>query len=226
MLHTTIDKVIGTIPMDSIKTEELPEADYYALGHIHVDFQYKNFVYPGPVFPNNFKELEDLNCGSFYFVDTEKGDPLTKVELNIKKVLTITIEIEDATTATDQIIEEIKKYEIEDKIVLLRLHGEIEKGQISDIKLTEIEEFIKRTAYFALRNTHDLKTKEIKFQTEIKSDDIEKDTITGYSENNPSDFNHLMPELMNSLSIEKQEAERVETFNNRLMEDIKKVLKF
>jgi len=226
MLHTTIDKVIGTIPMDSIKTEELPEADYYALGHIHVDFQYKNFVYPGPVFPNNFKELEDLNCGSFYFVDTEKGDPLTKVELNIKKVLPITIEIEDATTATDQIIEEIKKYEIEDKIVLLRLHGEIEKGQISDIKLTEIEEFIKRTAYFALRNTHDLKTKEIKFQTEIKSDDIEKDTITGYSENNPSDFNHLMPELMNSLSIEKQEDERVETFNNRLMEDIKKVLKF
>jgi len=84
MLHTTIDKVIGTIPMDSIKTEDLPYADYYAMGHIHLDFKYKNFVYPGPVFPNNFKELEDLQYGSFYMINTESGQPLTKIELKIK----------------------------------------------------------------------------------------------------------------------------------------------
>jgi len=226
MLHTTIDKVVGTIPMDSIKTEELPAADYYALGHIHIDFQYENFVYPGPVFPNNFKELEDLESGSFYLVDTEKRDPLEKIELKIKEILPITIEISDATTATDYIIDEIKKHDIRDKIILLRVKGNLEKGQNSDIKFLEIEEFVKKEAYFILKNTHDLKTKEIKFQTEIKSGDIEKDTISGYSESNPSDFNHLMPELISALSIEKQEDEKVDNFNKRLLEDAKKILEF
>ena len=226
MLHTTIDKVVGTIPMESIKTEELPHADYYALGHIHIDFQYENFVYPGPIFPNNFKELEDLKFGSFYLVDTEKREPLEKIELKIKETLPITIEITDATTATDHIINEIKKRDIRDKIVLLRIKGELQKGQNSDIKFQEIEDFAKKEAYFILRNTHDLKTKEIKFQTEVKSGDIEKDTITGYSESNPSDFNHLMPELINALSIEKQEDEKVDNFNKRLMEDARKILDF
>jgi len=226
MLHTTIDKVVGTIPMESIKTEELPYADYYAMGHIHVDFRYKNFVYPGPVFPNNFKELEDLRGGSFYIVDTEKRDSLEKVKIETKDILPITIEINDATTATDYIIEEIKKYQIRDKIVLLRVKGNLEKGQTSDIKFSEIEDFTNKEAYFILRNTHDLKTKEINFKTEIKSDNIEKDTIVQYSEENPSDFNHLMQELMNALSIEKQEDEKTEAFNKRLLEDAKGVLKF
>src|SRR4030042_5586291 len=64
MLHTTIDKAKGTLPIDAIETDCLPSADYYALGHLHIDFQYQNFVYPGPIFPNNFQELEDLQHGS------------------------------------------------------------------------------------------------------------------------------------------------------------------
>ena len=71
MLHTTIDKAKGTLPIDSLEIENLPKADYYALGHLHIDFQYQNFVYPGPIFPNNFQELEDLEYGSFYIVDTD-----------------------------------------------------------------------------------------------------------------------------------------------------------
>jgi len=51
MLHTTIDKAKGTLPIDSIETELLPKADYYALGHLHIDFQYQNFVYPGSNLP-------------------------------------------------------------------------------------------------------------------------------------------------------------------------------
>jgi hypothetical protein len=66
MLHTTLDKAKGTLPIDSIESDLLPPADYYALGHLHIDFQYQNFIYPGPVFPNNFQELEDLHHGSFY----------------------------------------------------------------------------------------------------------------------------------------------------------------
>src|SRR3990167_555235 len=60
MLHTTIDKALGSmgnLPIDSIETEVLPHADYYALGHLHIIFRHENFVYPGPMFPNNFAEL-------------------------------------------------------------------------------------------------------------------------------------------------------------------------
>ena len=47
-----------------------------------------------------------------------------------------------------------------------------------------------------------------------------------YSEQNPSDFNKLIPELINCLSIEKQEGEKTEIFNKRLLEEAKKILKF
>src|SRR3989338_3323143 len=75
MLHTTIDEVKGNLPIDSINLTKLPQADYYALGHIHIDFEKeisgKPAIYSGPLFPNNFKELEDLKYGSFYIIDVE-----------------------------------------------------------------------------------------------------------------------------------------------------------
>ena len=112
MLHTTIDKARGTLPIDAIETELLPEADYYALGHLHIDFQYNNFVYPGPLFPNNFQELEDLQYGSFYIIDTESGNPLKKIEIKLKEVIPMQIKIKNALTATEQIVAELEKIEI------------------------------------------------------------------------------------------------------------------
>ena len=227
MLHTTIDKAKGTLPIDSIETDLLPEVDYYALGHMHMDFQYKNFIYPGPVFPNNFQELEDLKSGSFYIVDTEKGNS-EKIDLKIKDIVSLDIEISDALTATELIISEIEKQEIEDKIVLLRVRGVIERGTNSDVKFLQIEDFAKsKNAYFVLRNTHDLKTKEIEMDIEVKDiENVEEDTVKLYSEQNPSDFNSLIPQLINSFSIERQEGETIDSFNSHLIEEAKKILKF
>tara|TARA_Y100000034_G_scaffold136933_1_gene217294 strand:- start:2103 stop:3263 length:1161 start_codon:yes stop_codon:yes gene_type:complete len=228
MLHTTLDKAKGTLPIDSIETEFLPKADYYALGHLHIDFQYDNFVYPGPIFPNNFQELEDLRGGSFYIVDTNLNNPLKKIDLKIKEVIPVSIEIKNATLATEKIISLLDKRDIEDKIVLLRVSGELESGKNSDIKFSQIEEFAKqKKVYFLLRNTHDLKSKEFELEVEIKnSENIEEETVKIYSEKNPSDFNSLIPQLMNTLQIEKQEDEKNETFEKRLLEESKKVLRF
>ncbi len=228
MLHTTIDKARGTLPVDALEVESLPSADYYALGHLHIDFQYQNFVYPGPVFPNNFQELEDLKSGSFYIVDTEVENTLAKVELKIKEVLTLNIEIKNALTATQKIISELEKKELEDKIILLRISGQLEKGKTSDIKFQQIEEFAKKqNAYFVLKNTHDLKLKESEMEIEIgDSENIEEETMKIYSEQNPSEFNKLIPQLLNVLSLEKQEDEKSEVFINRLMDGTKKILKF
>ena len=233
MFHTTIDKAKGSLPIDSIEIESLPKADYYALGHLHIDFQYKNFVYPGPVFPNNFQELEDLKWGSFCIVDTNAKNPdevLRKVQIKIREVVPIHIEINNSVTAYDKIISELDKRDLTDKIILLRVKGELESGSNSDIKFSQIEEFAKKkNAFFLLKNTHELKTKEPEFSVAVEienTDNIENETINIYSEQNPSDFNKFIPQLINALSIEKQEGEKAESFSNRILEESRKILKF
>jgi len=228
MLHTTIDKAKGSLPIDSLETDLLPKVDYYALGHLHIDFQYDNFVYPGPIFPNNFQELETLKGGSFYIVDTELANPLEKIDLKIKEVISITIRVKNALIATEQIIKELDKRELEDKILLIRLEGELEDQKISDIKFQKIEDFVKsKGAYFFLKNTHDLKVKQAELDIEVQeSENVEEESIKKYSEENPSKFNDLIPSLIHSISIEKQEGETTETFNTRLLDEAKKILKF
>src|SRR3989344_201814 len=228
MLHTTIDKAKGTLPIDAIETDILPLADYYALGHLHIDFQYQNFVYPGPVFPNNFQELEDLNFGSFYIVDTDSSNSLQKIILKIKEVIPLEFEIKNAITATEEIINSLNKKDLNEKIVLLRVKGELENSKTSDIDFAKIENFAKsRGAYFVLKNTHDFKTKEVELEIEAKNaDNIEEETIKIYSTQNPSDFNKFIPQVLNSFAIEKQEGETAENFANRLMDETRRIFGF
>jgi exonuclease SbcD len=228
MLHTTIDKAKGTLPIEAIETESLPKADYYALGHLHVDFQYKNFIYPGPLFPNNFQELEDLKHGGFYVIDTSLDNSLQKVNLKLKDVVSISIEINNTSDATERIISEIDKKDVEDKIILLRIKGELEMGKNSDIKFSQIEEVaLRKKAYFLLKNTHELRTKEVEMEVEIKDiDNIEEETIQVYSNQNQTNFNEFISQLINSLSIEKQEGEKTDLFVKRVLDESRKVLKF
>ena len=228
MLHTTIDKAAGNVPVDAIETALLPKADYYALGHLHIDYEKDGFVYAGPIFPNNFQELADLKKGRFYLVDTGSQSPLRRIDLKLKEVVVLEFEVRDAMKATETIISELDKMNLEDKVVLLRVRGELENGKSSDIKFSKIEDFLsKKKAYFMLRNTHDLRQKEVALEIEVKdSENIEDDLIGIYSEQNPSQFNSAIPLLLNSLSIEKQEGETSETFLNRLLSETKKVLNF
>src|SRR3989338_5066013 len=219
LLHTTIDKAKGSLPIDSIEIDLLPKADYYALGHLHIDFKYKNFIYPGPVFPNNFQELEDLKYGRFCIVNTDEVNSLRKIELKIKEVLPLKFKIKNSLIATGQILSELEKYNIKDKIILLRISGELENGKQSDINFQQIEKYAKeKGAYFILKNTHDLKIKQETIEINLDkkdSADAEQETIKIYSEQNPSDFNLFISQLINILSVEKQEDEKTEIFNTR-----------
>lgn len=230
MMHTMIDKARGNLPVDALEISKIPFADYYALGHLHIDFQYENFVYPGPIFPNNFQELEDLKYGRFCIIDTELNaeNQFKKIELKIKEVVSFDIEIKNALLATEKIISEFEKKDLEDKIVLLRLRGILETGKNSDIKFSQIEEAAKRkNAYFLLRNTHELKTRETELEFKIEeTENIEDETIKTYKEQNPSDFNKYILQLMNTLSTEKQEGETIESFIGRLSEEFKEILNF
>ena len=117
---------------------------------------------------------------------------------------------------------------MKDKIILLRLKGEIEQGKNSDIKFPQIEDYLRsKGIYFMLKNTHELNTKELELEIEVQnSENIEEETIKIYSLENPSDLNRLIPQLMNALSLEKQEDEKNEIFTNRLLDNAKKLLRF
>lgn len=226
MLHTTLDKVVGNLPIEYVEADSLPETDYCALGHIHVRFKYKNFVYPGPMFPNNFAELEDLKHGSFCIVDTKNEVPMKRIELPLKEVELINIEISNGLTATDEIISEIKNRNILDKIILLRVKGELKNSKQSDINFPKIEDFaMQNGAYFLLKNTHELKTIELEFESEnLDSENLEGEMMKIYSEKNPSELDSLIPSLINSLSIEKEEGETTDNFTARLFGESRKIL--
>ena len=78
-----------------------------------------------------------------------------------------------------------------------------------------------------LRNVHELKTKDTGFEVEIENpENIEEEIVKSHLEKNPSEFNNLIFQLINSLAIEKQEGETSESFLKRILDDSKKILKF
>ncbi len=225
-LHTCIKGAIGDLPIESISEEELPKADYYALGHLHINYEFNNFVYAGPTFPNNFQELEELKNGRFYIINTEPFS-IKKIELAIKGIEIITLEVSNALTATDKIISELNKRDLEDKIVLLKLYGKLKQGKTADINFREIENFAKdKKAYVLLKNTSKLLTEETELEIAVEDiDKLEEEIIKRYIENKESKFNSFLFPLINALSLEKQEDEKSAVFESRLLSELDKILK-
>lgn len=224
MLHTTLSCVARNLPIESIDESKLPYADYYALGHVHIDYQYDRIVYPGPMFPNNFQELADLEGGGFYIVDLSKKDKMTRYDIKVKDFVLFELEIKDALAATDIILSQINKKNIKGRVVLLKLKGALEKGKTSDIKFSQIEdEIMKKGAYAYLKNTSELKSEETTIEVETdKMEDIENQVITHYLKENHSRFNSFFLPLINALSIEKQEDEKSAVFEARLYDDVRR----
>ena len=228
MLHTTLTEAIGKLPVESISINELPKADYYALGHLHIDFGKPNIIYSGPIFPNNFEELEELRYGKFYIIQVNGYANPLKIDLKIKNILAMTLKIENPLTATEKIISELNKNEIEDKIILLRLEGEFSNGKISDIRFDEIEKFAKDNgAYCFVKNTSKLSVKESRIEIESKDmHEVEETILEDYLEKTNSRFNDKVSEILRVLSIEKQEDEKTKIFEDRLIGEIKTVINF
>ncbi len=232
MLHTTIEEVTENLPIENIKLNELPPADYYALGHIHIDFEREingmPAIYGGPTFPNNFKELEELKYGSFYIIDVEGFTKITKKEIKLKEVELVKIEINNALTGTQKIISELEKRDLKDKIVLLKIYGNLEKGKVSNIKFKEIQEFLeKQEIYCFLKNISKLEVKKQELDIRLHSNEmesVENTLVKKYEKENPSGFNELIFPLMSALSIEKQEDEKKQIFESRILSELNKVL--
>jgi hypothetical protein len=230
VLHTTMDFVKGDLPIDSVDEDILPKSDYCALGHIHVVRSKAQYHYPGPIFPNNFSELAELHYGGFYIVDIENNWHKKRYDLPLKKVVYLEIEIKNSLTANEKIISELSKHDIDNKIVLLKLKGILDEGKVSDVRFKEIQDFIEeKNAYCFLKSTSALKVKQSDDLKDLsidseKVDVIEDHIIDSYIKNSSSDFGQLVTMLIPALSIEKNEDEKSVIFENRLMEEARKVL--
>lgn len=239
MFHTALTelKPKELDKMDSASISLLPKGfDYYAGGHVHIikesKFEeYKQVVYPGPICPNNFKEMEDLGCGGFIIVE---NDETRYIPILIYETQRIGINCDDKSIESlkQEIIEEINNKELNEKIILIRIEGKLLSGNQSDIDFKEIFKIIyDKGAYLIMKNTFAIISPEME-EMEVNakpSDEIELEIIKKHIGQikiigDAAKEEDLTKNLMKVLETEKQEGEKVYDFEARIIEEIDKVM--
>ena len=239
MFHTALSefKPAEMEKIDSMSVATLPDNfHYYAGGHVHYIFDKREgnkvITFPGALFPNNFKEVEEFGWGGYYLVNYENGQ-LNYQHIPIKLVDRIKFHFNVNNLTPEQVkemvIRELNNQEITDKIVTLRFNGQLLTGKTSDIDFKFIFEQFNH-AYIILKNTNKIKTKELnELQVELKSSDeieylIIKDTKTELFELSQEEIKDLIKQLMSVLDREKIEGEKNADFEDRLLNDLKNAL--
>jgi DNA repair exonuclease SbcCD nuclease subunit len=240
MFHTTITelKPEELEKIDSSPVSLLPKGfDYYAGGHVHEIIKkelpgYRNIIYPGPLFPNNFREIEKLKCGGFYFYD---NGILTYEPVEIFPVYSVEIACSNKTPEEIE-LELSKRSEKEDfsnAIITIRLSGRIKSGKPSDIRLGDIiRAFYEKNAYFVMKNTAALISEEFE-EIKVKEETVDETEKALISENSgqvkvsgmDNEYEkQLVMELMSAFNSEKKEGETKTDFEKRVNEETDRVM--
>ncbi|UCE29062.1 MAG: DNA repair exonuclease [Candidatus Bathyarchaeota archaeon] len=136
--------------MTSIPISYFPkEFDYYAGGHVHrrIEEKWKGFervVYPGPIFAGYPQDLEQSAKGEkrgFYMVSFE--DVIKRVEfVEIPTCEYSFLEYDasnkNSTQAQEELQQKIQELNVANKVVLLRIRGELSGGKTSDINFSQM----------------------------------------------------------------------------------------
>ena len=240
LFHSGIDE-LKPKEMENIISQPLsllPKGfDYYAGGHVHIVDEkniegYGKIAYPGPLFPNSFSELEKLGRGGFYIVENDKvrWEPIQIYNVEKMQLDCTHLPPEEIK---NKILNHYKNKELNNTIILIRLHGVLENGKPSDIDFREIfNALYDKSAYFVMKSSHAVTSKEFE---EIKTDarkveDIEnfliKEHLGQIKVDNLSleKEEELIKNMMKILSTEKQEGENVADFERRVKEEAGRVL--
>ncbi len=166
VFHTTIEELKPQYIADkhAVPKSLLPKGfDYYAGGHLHERIESKigdaPLIYPGALFGATYNDLNILKERGFFIIEDFK---LRFVKVSIcefeKKVINAN------GLSAEQLNQELLTYasqNFENKVVILKIQGELRSGKIGDIDLHTIREKIKETALDLLLNTYALRTKEV-----------------------------------------------------------------
>lgn len=216
--------------MESYPISFLPAGfTYYAGGHVHIverysEKGYDNVIYPGPLFPNSFAELEKLQHGGYFLYEDGK---LTRRDLALKRVIPFVFNVDrlDAQDANTTLHELAEKLECKDAIVLLRIEGDLASGSPNDIDIRDIVRILEgKGAYIVLRNTSRLTSPEFTaLQLRIEEpQQIEETLLHDHADQLQlpgADGVQLAREMLKLLSREQQEGEKVYGYQERITKE-------
>jgi len=159
--------------METIPISYLPKGfDYYAGGHIHQrgEFSlpgYDRVVFPGPLFTGYGKDIETTARGErrgFYEVEfDEKVRRVGFVPMDSfgGSYLEYDATGKNAAQAWTQIQRDTEELDVADKVVALKIRGELSGGKTSDINFTQLRtRLMEKGALFVYLNRHGLSSKE------------------------------------------------------------------
>lgn len=154
LFHGGIDemKSKATSETDFMPLSMLPKGfQYYAGGHMHSFLhqtyaEYPHIVYPGTLFAGYHSDLEENAKGAKRgFVLVEFSDKVQNVEfVEIKNTEYELIEIDgenrDAKSVNSELIQKTREIASKDKIIIIKLEGELSTGKTADIDTSAIRE--------------------------------------------------------------------------------------
>lgn len=159
--------------LESIPISYLPKNfDYYAGGHIHQQVVqrlpgYEKIVFPGPLFAGYSTDFEQSAKGEkrgFYIVEFEdKVKNVEFVEVPICESIYFEYDAnnKNSVEAQKELLQKLEKIPVENKLVVLKIKGELSGGKTSDINSSEIRSILmQKGAIYVNINRHGLTSKE------------------------------------------------------------------
>ncbi|TFF94242.1 MAG: DNA repair exonuclease [Promethearchaeota archaeon] len=228
---------------------------YYAGGHIHKTLPEKlrekkeiqlgenKVVYPGCLSPVNFKELEEFNYGGFCIVsgtidddENNKSDLIVQyIPIKTKVVITLTFNCDNKSIpqVNNIIKKQLEDTNVNDKIITIRIKGELSSGKSYDINSSEIIQSLKkRGAYEVLINKNALKSKEylpIRVQVGKTNEEIEDILIHEHSQKikikdlSSDHIENKIHKVLEILGKERAEGAKVMEYENELIQNFEDI---
>lgn len=204
---------------DGLPISCLPKGfNYYAGGHRHdaifveEDFEdYNNIVYPGPLFAGYPKDLEKNAQGhkrGFYIVEFDQkvyNHQFHEIKVANYEFLKFKANDKTSNQLNEEILITIEKIEVYNKIVIIKIFGQLSGGKTSDINFYNIKKILTdKGAINVSINHHALVSKEyegISFKGDNQFE-IEKNLLMENTANIDVNLNELKDEKGAEMAIQ------------------------
>ncbi|MBI4018679.1 MAG: DNA repair exonuclease [Candidatus Aenigmarchaeota archaeon] len=201
--------------------------DYYAAGHVHVPSEEGGIIFPGVLFPTEVPEMESYDSA----IRIVEDGKIRRVSVKLFEVETISTNA-DAKNPSDvekELIAGVQQLELNGKLLIVKASGILNAGNPSDISFAAIKEAgIRKGAFSVKKNFMGISSREYEQNKESSSLSIEaiEDKVAEefcVTKTFPKE-KEMARNVMYSLNDEKQEGETVHAFEERVRENMKRVL--
>jgi len=180
---------------DQMPLSLLPKGfSYYAGGHMHKfnhqSFDgYSNVVYPGTPFAGYHADLEDNANGQkrgfvlVEFEDEVKSVDFIEIENTEYEVIEVDANNRKAESVNQELSEKTAEVNVENKVVIIKIHGELMSGKTSDVDVSIVRDNLNdKEALVVNISKNQLTSKEYSI-TEAKGSNKEEIETNVFSEN-------------------------------------------